>query len=151
MFDLLGPLRPDARVLDLYAGTGALGIEALSRGAAHATFVEAARRPRAVLERNLAELGLTSRGRVVAGSAASAAAFASGPFDLVLCDPPYGTPLAPLARAAAGALAPGGVLVLEHAAGDPAPEPPESLALWKARRYGGTTLTLYARDPEAAA
>lgn len=150
LFNLLGPLRPGARVLDLYAGSGALGIEALSRGAAHATFVEAARRPRLVLTRNLTELGLTARSRVVAAGAESSAAFAGGPFDLVLCDPPYGTPLEPAARAAAGALVESGVLVLEHAAADPAPGPPESLALWKSRRYGGTVLTLYLRDLEAA-
>jgi len=149
LFDLLGPVAPGARVLDLYAGSGALGIEALSRGAAHATFVEIGRRARQALQRNLEKLRLTGRSRVLAVDAASPVALRDGPFDLVLADPPYGAGvLADLPGRVAAALAPGGVLALEHAATDPPPDPPETLALWKSRRYGGTMVTLYVRDPE---
>jgi 16S rRNA (guanine966-N2)-methyltransferase len=76
----------DARVADLFAGSGALGIEALSRGAAHCTFVERDRTALRTLRDNIEHLGIGDRARVVAGDAM---AVASGDFDLVLADPPY--------------------------------------------------------------
>lgn len=81
-----------AAVLDLYAGSGALGLEALSRGAAHVVFVERSAAVRRVLADNIESLGMTERARVVAGSASSALRRgfgASAPFDLVFLDPPY--------------------------------------------------------------
>lgn len=141
-----------ANVADLYAGTGALGIEAISRGARKATLVESARPALAVLRENVASLGVGDRARVVAGqvgTGACAARLASeGPFDLVLADPPWAdvdsgevaTALASLA--AAGALAPGATLVLEHASRSPAPEI-VGLAREDTRRYGDTALTFY--------
>lgn len=91
LFAMLEPLIPDARVLDLFAGAGTLGIEALSRGAAHATFVERDRRALAAVRANLAATGLADRAVVVA---ADVGAFLSrgealGPYDLVFCDPPF--------------------------------------------------------------
>ncbi len=116
LFSALGHVT-SARVLDLYAGTGALGIEALSRGAAHATFVESARPALAALRENLAALGLAGAARVVAQPVAGAASriggggWLAGPFDLVFADPPYAAvaevPAAVAALAAAGAIAPG--------------------------------------------
>lgn len=79
----------DAHVVDLYAGTGALGIEALSRGAAHATFVEQDRAALDAINRNLDHLGFRSRATVVRGDALRWLATAKGHFDLVLIDPPY--------------------------------------------------------------
>ena len=89
LFSILGPgATQDARVLDLYAGSGALGIEALSRGAASATFVEKDARAAATIERNLAALG--AEGEVVRQDALSWLAGArAGPFDLIFADPPY--------------------------------------------------------------
>jgi 16S rRNA (guanine966-N2)-methyltransferase len=80
-----------ARVLDLFAGSGALGIEALSRGAAHATFVERDRNTRTIVETNLRSTGLADRATVVGRDATSflSGAAASPPFDLALLDPPY--------------------------------------------------------------
>ena len=78
----------DARVADLFAGTGALGIEALSRGAAHCTFVERDRNVLRTLRSNIETLGLDARSRIVAGDALSQAA--SIDVDVVLADPPYG-------------------------------------------------------------
>jgi 16S rRNA (guanine966-N2)-methyltransferase len=90
LFAILEPRLPDARVLDLFAGAGTLGIEALSRGAAHATFVERDRAALDALRSNLIATGLADRGRVVA---ASVLAFLGGqagePYDLVFCDPPF--------------------------------------------------------------
>ena len=81
----------DARVADLYAGSGALGIEALSRGAAHVHFVESDRRVASVLDRNLRALGLGSRSRLVRGDALAWIDALAEPLDLVLADPPYGS------------------------------------------------------------
>jgi 16S rRNA (guanine966-N2)-methyltransferase len=97
LFSMLGDLS-GARVLDLYAGSGALGIEALSRGAESAVFVERDARAAAVIERNLASLGLEQR--VVKQDAMRFLARGEGMFDLVFCDPPYDSP-----RRLAGALA----------------------------------------------
>jgi 16S rRNA G966 N2-methylase RsmD len=93
LFDRLEPRTQGARVLDLYAGSGALGIEALSRGALHATFVERDRRALAALRRNLADLELDACARVLSGDVEQALerlAVQPG-FDVVLMDPPYGS------------------------------------------------------------
>jgi 16S rRNA (guanine966-N2)-methyltransferase len=151
LFDLLGTLPGGASALDLFAGSGALGIEALSRGAASVTFVERNRSALAALRRNLEVLGIRGRARVVAGDALQPAAVAPGPWQLVLADPPYqGDAAARIVAEAPRLLAPGGVLALEHAAAVPLPPPPDSLAVWKSRRYGRTRVTLYSRLPEEA-
>jgi 16S rRNA (guanine966-N2)-methyltransferase len=99
------------RVADLFAGTGALGLEALSRGAARCTFVESDRKAIAALRRNVAKLGASERADVRAQSALHGVA---GPFDLVLIDPPYESGLGPQALAALGdAVAPGGWASIE--------------------------------------
>src|SRR5262245_25890505 len=132
-----------ARVLDLYAGSGALGLEALSRGAAAATFVESDRSAIAVLEKNIAAVGLPGA-EVRRGTVRSVL---SGrppePYDLVLADPPYridsGGWSAVLA-ALAGWTAPGALIVVERARRSGAPDWPEPLAPMKVRQYGDTEL-----------
>jgi 16S rRNA (guanine966-N2)-methyltransferase len=137
-----------ARVLDLYAGTGALALDALSRGAARATLVESARDALVALRANVSALDLGALATVVAAPVerSTAAVAAAGPFDLVLADPPYAD-LADAARAlaaivAAGALAEGALVVLEHAAPDAPPDIPD-LETTSTRRYGDTALTFY--------
>jgi len=90
LFSVLGNLS-DTRVLDLYAGTGALGIEALSRGASHAVFVEQSRVALECIRRNLRELNLLESSTIVGRSVESSVATLcrSGPYDLVFCDPPW--------------------------------------------------------------
>src|SRR5687768_885045 len=90
LFSILADVT-DARVLDLYAGTGALGIEALSRGAARAVFVETATPAAAALKQNIATLGLQASARVIIARAEKAAQpiVRAGPYDLVLVDPPW--------------------------------------------------------------
>ena len=90
VFDMLTSLGglEDAEVADLYAGSGAMGLEALSRGAASATFVERDRAAAAVIERNLASTGL-GPGRVVCTDVMAFLRSGGGPYDLVFCDPPY--------------------------------------------------------------
>lgn len=151
LFAVLGDVT-GARVLDLYAGSGALAIEALSRGAARAVLVEAARPALAIIAKNVAALGVGAEARVVARKVgqALAALQADAPFDLVLVDPPYadvpsgvlGRELAPLLRAP-GLLAEGARVVVEHAARDAAPEL-EGLAIVDERRWGDTRVTIYA-------
>lgn len=147
LFSALGDIT-GALVCDLYAGTGALGIEALSRGARRAVFVENARPALAALRQNLAALDLGDAARVLPLPVERALELlaAEGPFDLAFLDPPY----AALPRAAAAAarlaasLAPGGRLVLEHAARDAAP-PIAGLAHDATRTYGDTAVSLYTR------
>ncbi|HET9143443.1 16S rRNA (guanine(966)-N(2))-methyltransferase RsmD [Actinophytocola sp.] len=144
-----------ARVLDLYAGSGALGIEALSRGAASATFVESDRSALTVLERNVTAIGLPGA-EVRRGTVRSVLAAAPHrPYDLVLADPPYDLPGAEL-TAMLGALVAGGwtrpdtVVVVERAHRSGPPDWPEPLRPTRVRRYGDTELHWgrHAGDPE---
>jgi 16S rRNA (guanine966-N2)-methyltransferase len=134
-------------VLDLYAGSGALGLEALSRGATSALFVESDRRAATVIERNIATLGLPGailrRGQVALVLAAGAAA----PVDLVLADPPYDVDAGDVERllaalAANGWVREGSVAVVERAAGGPALNWPVGWDTWPHRVYGDTRLEL---------
>jgi 16S rRNA (guanine966-N2)-methyltransferase len=139
-FNLIGPV-DGARVLDLYAGSGAMGMEALSRGAATATFVEGDREALRTIERNLDKLRLTGA-RVVHGDAVRFLATDSGTYDLVLCDPPYGRfDGAALGRYLPARVAPTGLVVVETPARDPEPELP--LTLRTSRRYGAARITLF--------
>jgi 16S rRNA (guanine966-N2)-methyltransferase len=132
-----------ARVLDLYAGSGALGLEALSRGAADVTFVEHDQSAIAVLRKNIASVGLPGahvrRGRV--GTVLAEAATA--PYDLVLADPPYAAEeneVRAMLAGIAGRTRPGSVVVVERSTRSGPPEWPEPLRPGKVRRYGDTEL-----------
>lgn len=134
-----------AHVLDLFAGTGALGLEALSRGAAHGTFVENGRKALALLIRNVSSLGETGRTRILRQDAARIGP-AERPCELVFLDPPYGKGLgghAIEAARAGGWIAPGALIVWEEAA---AIDLPEGLTLLENRRYGDTWITLARHD-----
>jgi 16S rRNA (guanine966-N2)-methyltransferase len=130
------------RVADLYAGSGALGLEALSRGAAHATFVEYDRAAVKAIEANAAALGARDRTSLRAISAASLPA--SEPFDLIFADPPYvpgsGTAVA-AAVAKAGWLADGGWMAVETHRGD-AVAPPDGWEIDAERDVGRARITL---------
>ncbi len=145
LFAILGDLVPDARVLDLYAGSGAVGIEALSRGAAHCDFVEQDRRAVSAIRENLERAGVGDRGSVHALEVLRYLAAPSGDrFSLAIVDPPYAERaiLAPLERLT-GRLAQGAVVVVKHHWRTPIPQPP-GLAVWRERRFGETTLTFLA-------
>jgi 16S rRNA (guanine966-N2)-methyltransferase len=147
LFNSLGSLLDldGARVLDLYAGSGALGLEALSRGAAEVVFVESGPRVLPVLRANLAAVGLPG-GRVIAGSVpAVVAAPAPARFDLVLADPPYATAveevLGVLRALVAGTwLADDAVVVVERSSREEPWEWPTPLAGLRDRRYGEALL-----------
>ncbi len=151
VFNILGETVPGTRVLDLYAGSGSFGIEALSRGAAACVFVERNAAHAACLQANLDALGLSARVLVQDNQAAFRILELEGlTFDLVLADPPFSRDAKVLppdvfedlaALAGSAAWAPRGVLVLEHRGGRP-PFPP-SLVLEEQRDYGDATVSFF--------
>lgn len=147
---LLGQLR-GARVLDLYAGTGALGLEALSRGAAHALLVEEDRRAVRAIRANVAAVACPGAEVRPCDVAWVLAGRPDRPYDLVLADPPYATPEQRLAEVLArllprgaaespGWLAPHGLVVLERPSRAGPPPWPAGVSTVRDRRYGGTAL-----------
>ena len=146
LFATLGPRLSGARVVDCFAGTGSLGIEALSRGASRVWFVEQAPGSLRLLSRNLERLGSPPEARMVAASALTPAVWGKEilPVDLILADPPYrlGLGVEFLAGlAGVQALAEGGLLVLEHESGAEPGHP--AWTPTQRRRYGDTTVSLF--------
>lgn len=147
LFSILGPL--DGQVLDLYAGSGALGLEALSRGATRAVFVESRRPALDAILGNIHTLNLNEFCEVIPKSVERSLSKITtvGPFSLILADPPYtqvedqSAVRAVDAILQAGVLAPNGLFVLEHdARSTPAIT---ALSLQECRRYGDTCLSIY--------
>jgi len=133
-----------ARVLDLFAGTGALGLEALSRGAAFALFVETAAEARGVLRRNADALGAVGRTRVWRRDATRPGPCTIAPFDLVFADPPYGHGLGTEALAAAareGWMRPGALAVLEERA-DALPATVPGWRIIETRTFGDSAIAI---------
>jgi 16S rRNA (guanine966-N2)-methyltransferase len=152
IFNILGPPPDGARVLDLFAGAGGLGIEALSRGAAYGHFVDQSRAAIRCLKGNLDALGLADRSRVVLADAGRALADlerAGDPgFDWIFLDPPYASDLvtATLGRLATGPLAaPGAVVIAEHDRRRVLDPSYGALELASHRRYGDTAVSFYRR------
>jgi 16S rRNA (guanine966-N2)-methyltransferase len=149
VFNILGPGVSGVRVLDLFAGTGALGIEALSRGAALAVFVEDHPAALQGLRRNLADLGLLERAVVWTLPAAAALKKLAGRgerFGLAFLDPPYGGGAAAAALEALAALnliLPGARVVVEHSRRETLPEACGHLEQIEVRRYGDTQIAFY--------
>ncbi len=149
LFNWLGPGIEGALALDLFAGTGALGFESLSRGAAGVWLVERDPRLAAALERHAGGLGAGTRARIRMGDAASAMADSGLPtFDLAFVDPPFGDPLEPVLAALVRRLAPGARVYIERAAGSglPAVEP---FRLVRQGRAGGVAFGLLELPPKA--
>ena len=148
LFDILAhgrfgerPVYEEARVLDAFAGTGAFGLEALSRGAAQASFIEKDRAALAALGANIAALGEQKNAAVLAGDALRPPR-AGAPASLAFLDPPYGEDAAApalVALAAAGWLAPEALAVVEMAARQTL-TPPEGFTLLEERRYGAARI-----------
>lgn len=147
MLDALGA--DYTRVLDLYAGTGALGIEALSRGDGTAAFMEIDGAAIAAIEANLRTLGMADRATVHRLPAERATAVLAGTFTLVLADPPYvDTDAFAAARLVAeSSLADDAtVIAVEHARKAAAPEALGRIPLYRSRRHGDTVVSIYARE-----
>lgn len=146
LFEILGPEVEGARVLDLYSGTGAMGIEALSRGAEHCDFVEADSKACEVVRENLTRTALLDRAKLYPLTVARAMARVQGPYDLVVADPPYEYDRAESELSeviSRGLLAPDGTLVVEHSQRRDWPQSLAGRPQFTSRRYGDTRLTLY--------
>ncbi|MDG4648967.1 16S rRNA (guanine(966)-N(2))-methyltransferase RsmD [Roseibacterium sp. SDUM158017] len=138
----LGDPVTGSRVLDLFAGTGALGLEALSRGASHVTFVDKGTAARALLRENVGRCGAQGATKIFRRDATDLGEGRGAPFDLVFLDPPYGQGLGETALASAvagGWIAPGALVVWEESA---APLPPPGFERLDERAYGGTRITI---------
>jgi 16S rRNA (guanine966-N2)-methyltransferase len=148
LFNVLAPAIAGARVLDGFAGTGAIGIEALSRGAAHVTFVESDRRAAALIQENLDRLAVADGYAIIRDRIEAAArTLASRSFDIVVLDPPYAQPdIETVMARLAGVVAPGGWLVVEHAARR-VPAAAGGLRSVRTIRSGDSALTLFAPGP----
>jgi len=151
LYSRLGSLA-GKKVLDIFAGTGAMGIEALSRGAAEAFFVENNRQAIALIRGNLAHCRLESKARILAEEAAAALFRLSGArFDLVFIDPPYGKGLVPLVLTMIDGkklLAEDGVICAEAGKADPVPETVGPLIRLKMSPYASTVIHFFGHAPE---
>lgn len=143
LFNILMARVRGASVLDLFAGSGALALEALSRGAERAALVDSDRRAQAAIERNIGACRAEQRARLIKADWRAAMDKLQGPFDLVFLDPPYAmlSVYAEAAQAlrARGLLAPDAVLVMEHRTKD-ALQLPDGFEAFDARRYGEATI-----------
>lgn len=149
LFNVLAPRIAGARFLDAFAGTGAVGIEALSRGAAHVTFIDEDPRATRLIARNITGCGLTAghdRYAIIRAGFAAAARSLTREFDLLFLDPPYGQDhLTGSLDAASGLVGPGALLVIEHARRDEAPVELPGLRRIRQLRSGDSTLSFYDR------
>lgn len=137
-FSIIAAALPGARVLDLFAGSGALGLEALSRGASEATFVENDPRALAALRKNVDALGAGDRVSIIRGDALRAArALEVGAFDVAFADPPYERGFATAVAECWLAAAFARILGIEHSPREPLPQGDDT------RRYGDTAITFY--------
>ena len=146
LFSILMNDVPGSRVLDLFAGTGSLGIEALSRGASECVFADHGRQATALVRQNLASCGVQEQARVMTGDYRKVLSSLNGSFDIILMDPPYGRDLLPEAFELIrrqDLLAEGGVIVCEHRKEEELPEEIEGYIREKERRYGIVKLSIY--------
>lgn len=146
---IVRPRLVGARVLDLCAGSGALGLEALSRGAAHCDFVESDPKVCAALRANIAALGAEDRATVHRAEAGAFVLDRAERWDLAFADPPYAEPTAAALSARWIAAPFAAVLAVEHEGETPMP-PPQPGATLDVRRYGRTAVSIYSLDSEAS-
>jgi 16S rRNA (guanine966-N2)-methyltransferase len=148
LFNVVAGRVAGARMLDAYAGTGALGIEALSRGAAHVTFIERDRRAQALIAANLAHCGVQSGYAIIRGTVARALdSLRATPFELIVLDPPYDIPAAAALTGIDTITAPGGLVILEHARRQPSPEQAGRLVRTRELISGDSALAFYSCQP----
>jgi 16S rRNA (guanine966-N2)-methyltransferase len=144
LFNVLGPQVAGARFLDAYAGTGAVGVEAVSRGAAHVTFVDQDRRAVELVRRNLLHCGREDGYAIIRVDFATLTALDTQPFDIIFLDPPYGAAAMTAALAAAARLASAGTrVVIEHAKRDTPPAAVDTLTLLRQLGSGDSALAFY--------
>lgn len=145
LFNILGDRVAGASFLDLFAGAGGIGIEALSRGASRVVFVDGSRESVAAIKHNLELAKVGDRAEVVLSKAEAFLNKPSLPFDIVFLDPPYAGEMQPLLDqlAASGVVSPEGIVIAEHFKKQPSPEKAGALTLYREARYGDTVLAFY--------
>jgi 16S rRNA (guanine966-N2)-methyltransferase len=145
LFNILGDRVADAAFLDLYAGAGGIGIEALSRGVRSVVFVDSSRESVAAVKHNLEQTGFSERAQIVLSRAEAFLKKSSGPFDIIFLDPPYAEEMQPLLEliAGAGVLKQDSIVIAEHFKKQPSPERAGPLVLYREARYGDTVLAFY--------
>jgi 16S rRNA (guanine(966)-N(2))-methyltransferase RsmD len=145
LFNILGSRIEDSTFLDLYAGAGGIGIEALSRGAGYVTFVDVSRDSQNIIKQNIKQTGFSDRAQVATSRVDIFLKKASGPYDIVFLDPPYAENMLPLLELVGGSniLKPDSIVVAEHFKKQPSPEKAGSLMLNREARYGDTVLAFY--------
>jgi 16S rRNA (guanine966-N2)-methyltransferase len=151
LFNWLSPVIQEARCADLFAGSGALGLEALSRGASHCDFIEAASAASSQIQRHLATLDAQALGRCHAMTAEQFLAAATEPWDIVFIDPPFGMNLVNPAcslLADKQLLREGATVYVETAADDPSVESPSGWTLHREKRAGAVIYRLYHAEAE---
>ena len=147
LFNVLAPRISGARFLDAYAGTGAVGIEALSRGASHVTFVEQDRRAQRLIETNLERCQVENRYAIIRVGFAGAARQLTEPFDVLFLDPPYGAgTLLEALETAAPLVGPGALLVIEHATRDESPGSLGTITRSRKLESGDSALSFYRHE-----
>ena len=146
LFNLLAPAVVGARLLDGYAGTGAVGIEAISRGAREVTFVERDRRARALIAKNVSDCGIVE-GYAIIGSTVLHAieTLSDGPaFDIVFLDPPYASDIHDVLQTVGAIVKEDGIVIVEHARRSQPPEAAGVLTRTREVRSGDSSLSMYA-------
>lgn len=145
LFNILGEKIVGSAFLDLYAGAGGIGIEALSRGAGSMVFVDASRGSLSIIKQNVEQTGFGGRAQAVLSKAGAFLKKASGPYDIVFLDPPYAEELQPLLGliAGAGILKPDSIVIAEHFKKQSSPASAGALSLYREARYGDTVLAFY--------
>ena len=135
------------RVLDLFAGSGQMGIEALSRGARSAVFVDSDKRAIQIIRENVAKTGFGEQSRIVQIDSLAFLNMNVAKFDIVFLDPPYSTGLLEKAlEEVSPFVAEGGTVICEHPAADTVPEGTDSLGKYRSYKYGRTAVTIYRKD-----
>ncbi len=145
LFNILGDRVVDAVFLDLFAGAGGIGIEALSRGAGRVVFVDSSRESINVIKHNVEMAASIARTKTVLSEFDSFLRKQSGHYDIVFLDPPYEEELQPLLEliAASGVVKSDGLVIAEHFKKQPSPEQAGLLSLYRESRYGDTVLAFY--------
>jgi 16S rRNA (guanine966-N2)-methyltransferase len=145
LFNILGDRVIDASFLDLYAGAGGIGIEALSREAGSAVFVDSSRESLSVINKNMEQTGFGDRAQVVLARVDIYLKKKSGPYDIIFLDPPYAEEMQPILDliAGSGIVKADGIVVAEHFKKQPSPAKAGALVLYREARYGDTVLSFY--------
>jgi len=145
LFNILGDKVPGSAFLDLFAGAGGIGIEALSRGAARVVFVDGDRGSLDVVRHNIEQAGFAGRAEAVLAKVETFLKKLSGPYDIVFLDPPYTMEMLPLLQLVnrSGLLKPDAIVIAEHFRKQTSPATAGSLMLCREARYGDTVLAFY--------